>query len=846
VTAGALRVAWYRLRATLHNRWSGYLTLVLLVGLVGGIGMGAIAGARRTQSAFPAYLAATNASDLRFQSYVITNYGFSNGGLSERLAHLRYVTRVASAPTLLITPLGPDGKPLASAVDTDFVSAVGSTGGEYFTQDRVTVAEGRMVDPKRPDEMVATTTAARLAGWHLGETVRFGAVSLAQAAAGANPLTIKPVARFSAKLVGIVVFPTQVVNDDVDRFPTYVLMTPALTDRLTTSLAYPSYGLRLEHGNADVAAVEREIIQLLPRGSVYTFHVTSVTEGEVERASKPEAIALGVFGAITALVALLIGGLAVSRGLWEDSGDLEVLRALGADPRTLRWGAILGPLGSVVVGALLAVGVASALSPLAPIGPPRQVDPAPGLSFDWTVLGTGAAVLVVGLGVLTVALAYRRGMRRRLGEWVEPAQRRSSLANVAARSGLSAPAVTGLRFSLETGSGRTAVPVRSALLGGVLAVVVVVATVTFGSGLNTLVSHPDLYGWNWNYAIDSPSGSDVPPIAVQLLEHDRDVAAWSGFGFANVQIDGQTVPVLLAKANAELGPPILSGHEVEAKNQIVLGAATEAALHTRIGETVVASYGSPKDFPVYVPPTHLLVVGTATMPAIGASGALHPSMGTGAVIAQGIEPPAFKRALTQPDPNLNGPSVVVVRLRSRVGAGAGLALLQGVAEAADRVMAADPQGVGDTYSVLGVQRPAEIVNYQSTGDTPAILAAGLAAGAVVALAITLAASVRRRRRDLALLKTFGFTRRQLAVTVAWQASVAALIGIVVGVPIGIALGRWLWVLFAREIYAVPEPTVPVFQVVVVALTALVLANLVAAVPGRMAARTPTALVLRAE
>jgi ABC-type lipoprotein release transport system permease subunit len=148
--------------------------------------------------------------------------------------------------------------------------------------------------------------------------------------------------------------------------------------------------------------------------------------------------------------------------------------------------------------------------------------------------------------------------------------------------------------------------------------------------------------------------------------------------------------------------------------------------------------------------------------------------------------------------------------------------------------------------VLGVQRPAEIVNYQSTGATPDILATGLAVGAVVALGLTLATSVRRRRRDFALLKTLGFTRHQLAVTVAWQASVAALVGIVVGVPLGIALGRWLWDLFARAIYAVPEPSVPIVQVLVVALAALVLANLVAAVPGRMAARTRTALVLRAE
>jgi hypothetical protein len=82
--------------------------------------------------------------------------------------------------------------------------------------------------------------------------------------------------------------------------------------------------------------------------------------------------------------------------------------------------------------------------------------------------------------------------------------------------------------------------------------------------------------------------------------------------------------------------------------------------------------------------------------------------------------------------------------------------------------------------------------------------------------------------------------------VAWQTSVAAIVGIILGVPVGIALGRWLWDLFARSIYAVPLPTVPALEVVFVALGALVLANLVASVPGQMPARTPTALILRAE
>ena len=148
--------------------------------------------------------------------------------------------------------------------------------------------------------------------------------------------------------------------------------------------------------------------------------------------------------------------------------------------------------------------------------------------------------------------------------------------------------------------------------------------------------------------------------------------------------------------------------------------------------------------------------------------------------------------------------------------------------------------------VAAVQRPAEIVNYRTMGNTPALLGAALALGAVVALGLTLVASVRRRRRDLALLKTLGFTRRQLAATVAWQASISVTLGAVVGVPLGIFIGRALWDRFANAIHVVPEPTVPALTIALIALGALVLANLVAAIPGRQAARTQTALLLHAE
>jgi ABC-type lipoprotein release transport system permease subunit len=132
------------------------------------------------------------------------------------------------------------------------------------------------------------------------------------------------------------------------------------------------------------------------------------------------------------------------------------------------------------------------------------------------------------------------------------------------------------------------------------------------------------------------------------------------------------------------------------------------------------------------------------------------------------------------------------------------------------------------------------------GNTPALLGAALAIGAIAALALTLIASVRRRRRELALLKTLGFTRRQLAAAVAWQSTIAAAIGVVIGIPIGIILGRSLWNLFARAIHAVPQPTIPTLAVTLVAVGALVVANLVAAIPGLQAARTQTAVLLHAE
>jgi hypothetical protein len=312
---------------------------------------------------------------------------------------------------MTVVPVGRDGLPSASALN-NLGSMQGSWNGEYFAQDRPTVIEGRMANPGAAGEMMATAAAAEEFGWHLGETVRLGVYTDQQVIAPTFSPATRPTKVFPDKLVGLVVVPDQVVHDSVDDGPGPVLLTPALTRRLGASAAYPTYGLRLRNGAAGVTDVEREVVASTPKGDTYIFTVTSVSEGQVLRASKPEAIALGVFGLIAALAVLLIAGQAVGRALWNDGGDLDVLRSLGSDPLDLAGAAVVGLLGSIVAGAALAVGVAVALSPIAPLGPARVVDPTPGVALDGTVLGIGAAVLVAGLGTLTVVLAWRQVTRR--------------------------------------------------------------------------------------------------------------------------------------------------------------------------------------------------------------------------------------------------------------------------------------------------------------------------------------------------------------------------------------------------------------------------------------------------
>ena len=835
MTASARRVGAYRFRATFRQRWGEYVTLAVLIGLLGGVALGAIAGARRTQGSYVTYLGTINPSD------VVTFTGFANPALDSSVGYdprrdttIRHLPFVDGEDTLV----GFDGN--LAFVDGGHpritpgekpVVIEGALGGEYTNQDRVHIVAGRLANPNDPHEGIMNEQAAMESGLHLGSVVRIGLNSDAQEIAMSAPTGPSNLPAFkvvTVKLVGLAVFPQDVDEDDYDSLGSAeALLSPAATRQLATCCAYYAEGfLKLAGGSAHLGAVESELSGLGALPSVgFQTYAPSITQAD--RAIKPVSVALGTFGALAALSLFVVVLQVMSRQLRRHAGETATLRALGAGPTTILADAVTGIIGAVAVGGALAVAVAVALSPLFPLGPVRPVYPG-GMAFDPAVLILGFAASVVVLAGAALVMAYRLDLRLRAG--LGRLIRRPPLGTrLATSSGLPVAAVTGVGFALEPGDGDP-VPVRSAILGATLAVVVVLSTVVFGASLNNLVTHPSLYGWNWDYALLSGFAGDEDLPAQQsatLLAHDKYVAAASGVWFSKAKINGQSVPLLGTSPRSSVAPPLLSGHALRAPNQIVLGAETMAGLGKHVGDTITVDAGQ------YGKPIRLTIVGTATLPAL-----VGPGMGIGAIVDYRLIPASARNTQSSAVP---GPNAYLIRTD-----GPSAQALRSLDAIDHTINLPSSPSSGSAGGVVSDLRPEEIVDSHSIVVIPAVLGASLAVGAALALGTTLVASVRRRRRDLAVLKTLGLSGRQLGTVIVWQSSVTVVIGTIIGVPLGIILGHVLWSGFADAINAVPVTIIPPLYVAAIAVGAVVLANVVAAVPARFAARTRTAALFRAE
>jgi hypothetical protein len=476
-----------------------------------------------------------------------------------------------------------------------------------------------------------------------------------------------------------------------------------------------------------------------------------------------------------------------------------------------------------VVAAVLAI----AASRYMPIGPARIAEPHPGIAVNWAILGLGVLATVVLLVARVAWPAWRYaglyGATETLG-----AERPSRLVEEATKAGAAASAAVGIRLALEPGRGRTAVPVRSALAGTVLAIAAVAAAFTFGNNLVRLVHTPKLYGQTWNVAVDTQFGRLPPDRTVDLLQQQKGVTGWTFGDHADLTIAGKNVATigLVQGQGPETWPVITEGRAPAAPDEILLGAKTLAAAHRHVGQTIaVTPQGSDHSLSMHI-------VGRAVFPFFGQGSFTPTGLGDGAAMQDPPrdpspdDPAGYNFALVRMAPGTNAADVTLFR---------------------HNLAAAD--GVCPQDQVCGVEtakRPVDILNYTRIQTTPLALAGLLAALAVATIAHLLVTSIRRRRRDLAVLKTMGFVRGQVSAAVAWQATTLVFVALLVGVPLGVAGGRWIWQEFADRIGIAPAPSVPVVTLLLFVPVAVVVANVLAAGPGWVAGRLKPAPVLRTE
>ena len=139
-------------------------------------------------------------------------------------------------------------------------------------------------------------------------------------------------------MVGLVQQSNAIVQDDIDRLPTFVFFTPALGKEVVAddgqgAVGMSPTGCNSTTGTAASSRWSRNSPRRAPAVHTDEFHALAPVEAKVDRTVKPLAIALGVFGGVAALAALLIGVQAISRQLRGADEDLGVLRALGAAHR---------------------------------------------------------------------------------------------------------------------------------------------------------------------------------------------------------------------------------------------------------------------------------------------------------------------------------------------------------------------------------------------------------------------------------------------------------------------------------------------------------------------------------
>jgi ABC-type lipoprotein release transport system permease subunit len=790
---------WLLVRRELRRQWRSLTVVALLVGLVGAVVLTAVEGARRTESAYPRLLDALHANEASVE--VSPEY-------FDEIAALPQVEAVAPAAFMWVTPAGfefGDFLPLA-ATDDRFNAVV----------DQPLLLDGRRPRPGRVGEVLVNEEAADRLGVEPGDVLTLTSFTPEQFDAAIDDDIGEPAGpELDVTVVGI----GRTEVDRADRTP-MMLFTPAFYARHRDDVGHfdDILQVRLIDGDRDMAAFRAGVQRVVPESEGAVIETQAETSTNVEDASNVEAVSLVLFAVAAGLAGFVAIGQALARQTALSTDDQPALQALGLSRRQ-RFAALVIPSGLVaIVGAAVGAGGALLASPLMPIGLARRIEPDAGFSADWVVLGLGCLAVIVLVSGRAALSAWRA--TGRVNDTSTPG-RAARVVTSLARLGASPPMLTGVRMALEPGRGRTAVPVRAAWAGAVAGSAGLVAALTFGAALGWVVAEPAAYGMTWDTSVIGPSDGAGLEREVSALAEDDDVRAVAALSVVPLRLGGAPLQSYgLEPYEGGDFVTVLDGRAPQVADEVLVGSETLDRLGRHVGDTVVAEGlgGGARQ--------ELTIVGRGVFPELVHPGL--PDSDTGAYndyalltkagtdrFAGDAGDESFTVALVRWAPGVDG--LAATRQLERSGA-----------------------------AVQRVGRPDRIVNLARVDDFPSAVAAFLVLVATIAAAHALVTSVRRRARDLAMLKALGFVASQARASVAWQASTLAAVGSVLGIPVGLVIGRSAWAIVAGRLGIDSHIPVPWLAVGLAVPGAFVVANLIAVVPGRRAARIRPATALRAE
>lgn len=805
-----MRIALTWLRLEVRRRWRTLAALALLVAVATATVLAAVAGARRGETAFSRLWART----LPATATVLLNQPGFDWAKIRALPEVTALARLPISGGMVVAGL-PDANVGFPPADTELNRTI----------ERPVVLQGRLADPSRVDEVVVSPRFLASFGKGVGDALTLLLPTPAQVNNGYDPSSNGPPRGPSirVRIVGVIRTPFEFDNigGKGGVLPSAALFTRYRANIIgTNGHVYVNALVRLKGGPAAIPALRRDLTRATGRSDIDIWNNLAFIGDPIREVTGYEAACLLAFGLAALVAALFLVGQSVARYTSATLVDLQVLQAVGLTPRQAVASATAAPFLAGAAGATAGVAGAIIASRWMPIGAASLVEPHPGIDVDWLVLGAGwaAAILVVLAGSAAAAAAGLAGGRRQVP------QRRSAVVAAVAGAGLPVPAVVGARFALEKGRGRSAVPVRPAVLGAVVGVLGVLAAFTFSAGVSDAAANPARFGQTWQLqAFLGLNGQDFGPAGRVLRAVAADPAVT---GVTDARIGGaQSGDVSIesysyAPVAGKRVPVVLTGGRMPAgANEIVLAPVTARDMKAAIGSTVRLTGGST--------PQAMTVTGIGFVPA-----GSHNGYADGAWLT----PAGYSRIFRGAHYAFKF-HVATVALRPGAD-------VQAVARRLNAAAAAIKGG-----SALPLAPAPPLPQVQEIKDVavlPLALGGFLALLAAGAVGHALAIAVRRRRHELAVLRALGLTRLQSRMVVVTQASVLTVIGLAFGVPLGFALGRSIWRVVAGFTPLAYHPPLAAWALLLIAPVALLAANLLAAWPGEQAARLRTGHILRRE